>query len=90
MSWLLSHVFRLTVQKDTPNRGRQFYACSKPQNERCNFFKWADDTNPGDDGRWAGAAPSGSTSGGRGAGRMLAVLSRNSRSVIKKFVPRIM
>ena len=80
MPQLLSHVFRLTVQKDSPNRECQFYACSKPQHERCNFFKWADDINPGDDGRWAGA-PWGSTSGGRGAGRMLSVLRRNSRSV---------
>ena len=83
MPQLLSHVFRLTVQKDSPNRGRQFYACSKPQHERCNFFKWADDINPGDDGRWAGATW-GSTSGGRSRGRMLFVLSRNSRSVVKK------
>jgi DNA topoisomerase-3 len=80
MPQLLSHVFRLTVQKDSPNRGRQFYACSKQQHARCNFFKWADNINPGDDGRWAGA-PWGSTSGGRGVRRMLSVLSRNSRSV---------
>jgi len=80
MPQLLSHVFRLTVQKDSPNRGRQYYACSKQQHERCNFFKWADDINPGDNGRWAGA-PCGSTSQGRGAGRMIFVFSRNSRSV---------
>ncbi|XP_021921836.1 DNA topoisomerase 3-alpha [Zootermopsis nevadensis] len=59
---------RLTVQKDGPNKGRQFYACQKPQHERCNFFKWADDTIPGDDGRWDDTT-SGSTSRGQGAGR---------------------
>lgn len=34
-----------TVQKDGPNKGRQFYSCSKPIGEGCNFFKWADDVS---------------------------------------------
>ncbi|XP_066994969.2 DNA topoisomerase 3-alpha, partial [Anabrus simplex] len=41
---------RLTVQKEGPNKGRQFYGCSKPPNERCRFFKWADDADQGNNG----------------------------------------
>lgn len=40
-------LFRLTVSKDGPNKGRQFYKCSKQP--PCNFFEWADSeaqTNP--------------------------------------------
>ncbi|GAB1611339.1 DNA topoisomerase 3-alpha-like, partial [Argonauta hians] len=33
---------RLTVQKEGPNKGRQFYVC--PQNRTCNFFQWDDDS----------------------------------------------
>jgi len=75
MPQLLSHAFRSTVQKDNENRGRQFYACCKPQQEKCCFFKWADEFNSGYDQRWTGE-PWGSTSGGIGAGRLLFVLSR--------------
>ncbi|XP_018593855.2 endonuclease 8-like 3 isoform X2 [Scleropages formosus] len=30
------------VRKEGDNKGRQFYACSLPQETRCDFFKWAD------------------------------------------------
>ncbi|KAK6171091.1 hypothetical protein SNE40_019350 [Patella caerulea] len=33
----------LTVRKDGPNQGRQFYKCSKPTGTGCNFFLWADE-----------------------------------------------
>ncbi|XP_041363021.1 DNA topoisomerase 3-alpha-like isoform X2 [Gigantopelta aegis] len=33
----------LTVQKDGPNKGRQFYTCSQPPDQRCRFFQWADE-----------------------------------------------
>lgn len=36
---------RLTVQKDGPNKGRQFYGCPKGMNSTCNFFKWADEND---------------------------------------------
>lgn len=41
---LLKKIFRLTVTKETPNKGRQFYGCSKPmsQSDKCSFFLWAD------------------------------------------------
>ncbi|CAH0563955.1 unnamed protein product [Brassicogethes aeneus] len=32
-----------TVQKEGPNKGRQFYGCSKPMGQGCNFFKWCDE-----------------------------------------------
>lgn len=35
----------LTVQKEGPNKGRQFYGCSKPRGEGCNFFQWADENS---------------------------------------------
>lgn len=31
---------KLTVQKEGPNTGRQFFACSKPRDQSCNFFQW--------------------------------------------------
>ncbi|PSN32683.1 DNA topoisomerase 3-alpha [Blattella germanica] len=53
---------RLTVHKDGPNKGRLFYTCSKPQNGRCNFFKWADDVVH--DGSGNGGGPGGGGGGG--------------------------
>lgn len=32
----------LTVHKEGPNTGRQFYVCPAPKGEGCNFFLWAD------------------------------------------------
>ena len=34
---------RRTVQKDGPNKGRDFYTCAKPRDDQCGFFEWADD-----------------------------------------------
>ncbi|KAJ6114529.1 hypothetical protein N7486_000307 [Penicillium sp. IBT 16267x] len=31
---------RFQVKKEGPNRGRWFYTCQKPQNQRCTFFLW--------------------------------------------------
>ncbi|XP_035195608.1 DNA topoisomerase 3-alpha [Oxyura jamaicensis] len=40
-----------TVQKDGPNKGRQFHTCSKPREQQCGFFQWADEnTAPGASG----------------------------------------
>uniref|UniRef100_A0A670JML9 DNA topoisomerase n=1 Tax=Podarcis muralis TaxID=64176 RepID=A0A670JML9_PODMU len=37
-----------TVQKEGPNKGRQFHTCSKPREQQCGFFQWADEnTAPG-------------------------------------------
>ncbi|XP_075686737.1 DNA topoisomerase 3-alpha isoform X1 [Rhinoderma darwinii] len=32
------------VQKDGANKGRQFHTCSKPREQQCGFFQWADET----------------------------------------------
>ncbi|XP_008820178.1 DNA topoisomerase 3-alpha [Nannospalax galili] len=32
-----------TVQKDGPNKGRQFHTCAKPREQQCGFFQWADE-----------------------------------------------
>ncbi|XP_069123502.1 DNA topoisomerase 3-alpha-like [Argopecten irradians] len=47
---------KLTVQKEGPNKGRQFFSCNKPRGEGCNFFQWADEAgnneNTGGGGMW--------------------------------------
>lgn len=44
-----------TVQKDGPNKGRQFHTCAKPREQQCGFFQWADENvAPGETGRVAG------------------------------------
>lgn len=35
-----------TVQKDGPNKGRMFHTCSKPREQQCGFFQWADENVP--------------------------------------------
>ncbi|KAJ5626950.1 hypothetical protein N7528_004377 [Penicillium herquei] len=37
---------RFQVKKEGPNRGRWFYTCQKPQNQRCRFFLWQEDAEP--------------------------------------------
>ncbi|RZC37038.1 DNA topoisomerase 3-alpha [Asbolus verrucosus] len=34
---------RRVVAKDGPNKGRPFYCCSKPREQGCGFFQWADE-----------------------------------------------
>ncbi|XP_053654967.1 DNA topoisomerase 3-alpha isoform X2 [Cherax quadricarinatus] len=41
---------RLTVQKEGPNKGREFYVCSKDRSEQCHFFKWADELSQSERG----------------------------------------
>lgn len=33
--------FRLTVVKEGPTKGKQFYVCAQPINQQCKFYKWA-------------------------------------------------
>lgn len=35
-----------TVQKDGANKGRQFHTCSKPREQQCGYFQWADENVP--------------------------------------------
>lgn len=61
----VSIICRLTVQKEGPNTGRQFYTCPKPRGQGCNFFQWADE--PGGATGGAGGATGGAGGGwGRG------------------------
>lgn len=36
-------LFRITVIRDGPNKGRQFYSCPKGVGKGCNFFSWVSD-----------------------------------------------
>lgn len=59
----------LTVQKEGPNKGRGFYACSKPMSSKCDFFQWADAEGPSGFGGGRGATGRGrGFSRGRGGG----------------------
>lgn len=41
-----------TVQKDGPNKGRQFHTCAKPRDQQCGFFQWIDENvAPGEAGK---------------------------------------
>jgi len=31
---------RLTVGKEGPNKGKEFWVCAKPQGDQCGFFEW--------------------------------------------------
>ncbi|XP_077173216.1 DNA topoisomerase 3-alpha [Paroedura picta] len=33
-----------TVQKEGPNKGRQFHTCAKPREQQCGFFQWTDES----------------------------------------------
>ena len=66
-----------TVQKETANKGRQFYTCAKPQGQGCGFFQWTDEVAGGGGGGGGGGpgpGPGGGgvafgPGGGRGGGR---------------------
>lgn len=82
----------LTVQKEGPNQGRQFYACAKPREAQCGFFQWADESSANGGGfaqdsnnRFGGGARydgggGGSRGRGRGRGRGRANESSNNES----------
>lgn len=50
-----------TVQKEGPNKGKQFYTCPKSRQEQCQFFEWSDDVDQS-------SVRSVSARGGRGGG----------------------
>ncbi|XP_062607419.1 DNA topoisomerase 3-alpha-like, partial [Saccostrea cucullata] len=43
----------LTVNKDGPNKGRTFYACTNPRDQSCNFFQWGDEITEAGNNRTA-------------------------------------
>lgn len=56
-----------TVQKEGPNKGRQFYTCSKPREQQCQFFEWSDNVPPSNVRTFRGGRAGGGR--GRGGGR---------------------
>lgn len=66
----------LTVKKQGPNCGRQFYKCARPFGEQtCNFFLWADDSHQAAAGSPAEAA-NGDAVPARSGGGVLASYSQ--------------
>lgn len=67
-----------TVQKEGPNKGRQFHTCPKPREQQCGFFQWADENvAPGPAAFPASFFPGGES--GRGpAGKFKKVASDSS------------
>ncbi|KAJ2945974.1 hypothetical protein O0L34_g4893 [Tuta absoluta] len=58
---------RITVHKEGPNKGREFYSCPKEFNSRCKFFQWADEGGSGGSNTEWGMSSSSSTTRGRGS-----------------------
>ena len=58
-----------TVRKEGPNKGRDFFCCSKPQGEQCGFFKFADEVVAGGSQTGGGARAAFGGGGGDEAGR---------------------
>jgi len=58
------------VQKEGQNQGRQFWSCPKSgQDERCDFFEWADDNGGGSGGnKPSGVTPTFGGGGGQSGG----------------------
>nr|XP_019008510.1 DNA topoisomerase III [Kwoniella pini CBS 10737]OCF47291.1 DNA topoisomerase III [Kwoniella pini CBS 10737] len=68
----------VTVNKEGPNKGKQFWACPNNPKASCKFFQWAEEGNPGTQagpkcfkcgqvGHWSNSCPNDSAGGG-GAG----------------------
>ena len=57
-----------TVRKEGPNKGRDFFCCSKPQGEQCGFFKFADEVVAGGSQTGGGARAAFGGGGGFEAG----------------------
>ncbi|XP_072794626.1 DNA topoisomerase 3-alpha isoform X5 [Vicugna pacos] len=74
-----------TVQKDGPNRGRQFHTCAKPREQQCGFFQWVDENvAPGTLGgpTWSGGG--GRTQGPEARSKRARAGSSDAGSVAKK------
>ncbi|XP_058807359.1 DNA topoisomerase 3-alpha [Phymastichus coffea] len=69
---------KLTVHKEGPNKGRQFYSCPQGPNSPCNFFQWADGNTGGGGGRGRGG--SSSWNNGQGGGDAGGGYSRGDNS----------
>ncbi|XP_034948825.1 DNA topoisomerase 3-alpha isoform X2 [Chelonus insularis] len=62
---------KLTVRKEGPNKGREFYACPQGPGSSCSFFEWADSggsSNQSNNSNWGSSSRGGSSGRGRGRG----------------------
>ncbi|XP_063995529.1 DNA topoisomerase 3-alpha [Diachasmimorpha longicaudata] len=59
---------KLTVRKEGPNQGRQFWGCPKGMGSTCNFFIWADGDGENRPGGGGGGGGGGGSGGGGGGG----------------------
>lgn len=73
-------VFRLTVRKEGPNKGRPFYVCPKDPQCPGNFFKWGDEASnnnsfagPSGNSGTRNAPQNDNNAGQRGQGRVIQV-----------------
>ncbi|XP_054565652.1 DNA topoisomerase 3-alpha isoform X2 [Eptesicus fuscus] len=74
-----------TVQKDGPNKGRQFHTCAKPRAQQCGFFQWVDENvAPGASGAvpWPGGG--GKTHGPQSTSKRARASSSDPGSTAKK------
>ncbi|XP_070251554.1 DNA topoisomerase 3-alpha isoform X2 [Myotis yumanensis] len=74
-----------TVQKDGPNKGRQFHTCAKPRAQQCGFFQWVDENvAPGTSGAapWPGGG--GNTRGPQSTSKRARASSSDPGSTAKK------
>nr|KAF6274313.1 DNA topoisomerase III alpha [Myotis myotis] len=74
-----------TVQKDGPNKGRQFHTCAKPRAQQCGFFQWVDENvAPGASGAvpWPGGG--GNTRGPQSTSKRARASSSDPGSTAKK------
>ncbi|XP_019609294.2 DNA topoisomerase 3-alpha isoform X1 [Rhinolophus sinicus] len=76
---------RLTVQKDGPNKGRQFHTCTKPRERQCGFFEWVDENvAPGTFGALPGPGGRGRTQGPESRSKRAQSSSSDAGSTAKK------
>ncbi len=68
-----------TVQKEGPNKGRQFFVCPKPRDQQCQFFEWSSEESARNHSTTSrgGRGAHGHPRRGRGASRG----SKSSRAV---------
>lgn len=76
---------KLTVQKDGPNKGRQFHTCSKPREQQCGFFQWVDENvAPGTFGALPWPGSRGKTQGPESRSKRPRASSSDTGSTAKK------
>ncbi|XP_037663946.1 DNA topoisomerase 3-alpha isoform X2 [Choloepus didactylus] len=74
-----------TVQKDGPNKGRQFHTCPRPREQQCGFFQWVDENvAPGTFGATPWPGGRGKAQGSEARGKRPRANSSDSGATAKK------